>query len=114
MGTLKQSLNDNKAIWEKLLDPKSINKLLYSLQIVSQINGGSRKDQKPNQWRFKFIQMGGLQHLMRTFLSLNVPSIDSNLTIKCINNLIVTLHEVMNADREKDSSNVQMLLEKKD
>jgi hypothetical protein len=58
--------------------------------------------------------MGGLQHLMRTFLSLNVPSIDSNLTIKCINNLIVTLHEVMNADREKDSSNVQMLLEKKD
>jgi len=52
--------------------------------------------------------------MMRTFLSLNVPSIDSNLTIKCINNLIVTLHEVMNADREKDSSNVQMLLEKKD
>ncbi len=79
-----QLMNDNKQKWEQLLDPKSINKLLYSLQIVSQINGGNRKDQKPNQWRYKFIQMGGLQHLMRTFLSLNVPSIESNLTIKCI------------------------------
>jgi hypothetical protein len=26
-----QLMNDNKQIWEKLLDPKSINKLLYSL-----------------------------------------------------------------------------------
>jgi hypothetical protein len=25
------SLNDNRLIWEKILDPKSINKLLYSL-----------------------------------------------------------------------------------
>ena len=38
--------NDNKQIWEKLLDSKSINKLLYSLQIVNQMQGGSinRKD----------------------------------------------------------------------
>lgn len=27
--------SDNKQVWEKILDPKSINKLLYSLQIVS-------------------------------------------------------------------------------
>jgi hypothetical protein len=39
-------LNDNKQIWEKILDSKSINKLLYSLQIVNQMQGGStnRKD----------------------------------------------------------------------
>jgi hypothetical protein len=29
------SMNDNKAIWERILDPRSVNKLLYSLQIVS-------------------------------------------------------------------------------
>jgi hypothetical protein len=41
------SLNENKQIWEKILDPKSINKLLYSLQIVNQMQGGTnRKDTK--------------------------------------------------------------------
>lgn len=30
------SLSDNKATWEKILDPKSVNKLLYSLKIVSE------------------------------------------------------------------------------
>ena len=51
---------------------------------------------------------------MRTFLSLNITSIESNLTIKCIQNLIMTLHDVMNADRDKDSNNLQILLDKKD
>jgi hypothetical protein len=41
------SMNDNRQIWEKILDPKSINKLLYSLQIVNQMQGGTnRKDTK--------------------------------------------------------------------
>jgi hypothetical protein len=31
------SMTDNRQIWEKILDPKSINKLLYSLQIVNQM-----------------------------------------------------------------------------
>ena len=39
------SMNDNKLIWEKILDSKSINKLLYSLQIVNQMQSGqNRKD----------------------------------------------------------------------
>jgi hypothetical protein len=41
------SMNENRQIWEKILDPKSINKLLYSLQIVNQMQGGTnRKDTK--------------------------------------------------------------------
>lgn len=39
---------------------------------------------------------------MRTFLSLNVSSIETNLSLKCIQLLIVTLHEVMSADKDKD------------
>jgi len=40
------SMNDNKQIWDKILDSKSINKLLYSLQIVNHMQGGNvnRKD----------------------------------------------------------------------
>ena len=40
------SMNDNKAVWEKILDPKSVNKLLYSLQIVSEQQSSIRKDPK--------------------------------------------------------------------
>ena len=41
------SMNDNRQIWENILDPKSINNLLYSLQIVNQMQGGTnRKDTK--------------------------------------------------------------------
>jgi hypothetical protein len=53
---------------------------------------------------------------MRTFLNLNVSSIETNLSLKCIQLLIVTLHEVMSADKDKDinNNNMQMLLDKKD
>lgn len=39
-------MNDNKANWEKILDPKHINKLLYSLQIINTLQGSNKKDQK--------------------------------------------------------------------
>ena len=92
------SNNDNKQNWEKILDPKSVNKLLYSLQIVSTM----KKDPRASQWRYKFIQMGGLSHLLRTFLNFNIKSIETNLTLKCIDLLIVTLNEIMQGDREKE------------
>jgi len=44
--------------------------------------------------------MGGLSHLLRTFLSLNIKSIESNLTLRCIELLITTLTELMLSDRE--------------
>ncbi len=62
--------------------------------------GGNIKDKKQGQWRYKFIQMGGLNHLLRTFLNLNVKSIETNLTLRCIELLIITLSEIMHADRE--------------
>ena len=46
--------------------------------------------------------MGGLNYLLRTFLNLNVKSIESNLTLKCIELLILTLHEIMIADKDKE------------
>ena len=62
--------------------------------------------------------MGGLAHLLRTFLNLNIKSIESNLTLKCVLNLIITLHEIMNADRDKERDqhlqNIKLLLDQKD
>ena len=93
------SMTDNKAIWEKILDSRSVNKLLYSLQIVSEQQGNIKKDAKAGQWRYKFIQMGGVQHLLRTFLSLNLRSIETNLTLKCIDLLISTLNDIIQGDK---------------
>jgi|LauGreDrversion4_2_1035121.scaffolds.fasta_scaffold23834_1 hypothetical protein len=47
--------------------------------------------------------MGGLSHLLRTFLSLNVKSIESNLTLKCIELLITTLSDLMLSNDGKTS-----------
>jgi hypothetical protein len=74
----------------------------------------SKKDQKQNQWRFKFVSMGGLSHLLRTFLSLNIKSIETNLTLKCIELLIGTLTEIMTGDREGGNQSIQLILEKKE
>jgi hypothetical protein len=62
--------------------------------------GSNRKDTKQGQWRFKFVQMGGLSHLLRTFLGLNIKSIETNLTLRCIELLIITLTDIMHSDRE--------------
>ena len=38
------SMNDNRQEWEKILDSRSVNKLFYSLQIVSKLQSGNKKD----------------------------------------------------------------------
>jgi hypothetical protein len=62
--------------------------------------------------------MGGLSHLLRTFLSLQIKSIETNLTLKCIELLISTLSDILYADRDTGKEllkqNLQLLLEKKD
>lgn len=112
------SMTDNKAAWEKILDPRSVNKLLYSLQIVNEQQGSVKKDPKASQWRFKFVSMGGLVHLLRTFLSLNLKSIETNLTLKCIDLLISNLNDIIQADRETDikrfEQNIGLMLEQKE
>ncbi len=90
---------ENKANWEKILDPKSTYKLLYSLKIINALHG-NRKDTKATQWKFKFVQMGGFNHLLRTFISLDVISIETNLTMKCIEHLIIILYDFITSDKE--------------
>ncbi len=51
--------------------------------------------------------MGGLNHLLRTFLGLNIKSIESNLTLKCIDLLIDTLMSVMQADKDREKEQYQ-------
>lgn len=62
--------------------------------------------------------MGGLVHLLRTFLSLNLKSIETNLTLKCIDLLISTLNDIIQADRETDQSlfdqNIRLILDQQD
>ena len=64
------------------------------------------------------MQMGGLTHLLRTFLGLNIKSIETNLTMRCIELLIITLTEMMSSDRESGreqlGENIKQLLEKKE
>jgi hypothetical protein len=64
------------------------------------------------------VQMGGLTHLLRTFLGLNIKSIETNLTMRCIELLIKTLTEMMSSDRESGreqlGENIKQLLEKKE
>lgn len=64
------------------------------------------------------MQMGGLTHLLRTFLGLNIRSIETNLTLRCIELVIMTLTEMMSSDRESGreqlGDNIKQLLEKKE
>jgi len=101
---------ENPKNWEKILDHKSTNKLLYSLRIINNLFGNPKKDPKSQQWRYKFVSMGGFQHLLRTFVSLEVRQIDTNLTLKCIELLIALLWEFIVAEKEL----VKFVLESKE
>jgi len=39
-------------------------------------------------WKSQFVQLGGFGHLINTLISLNVSSIDSPLTLKCIESVV--------------------------
>lgn len=92
-------ISGNPANWERILDPKSTNKLLYSLNIISSLHT-NKKDPKALQWRFKFVQMGGFAHLLKTFISLDLKHIDTSLTMKCIESLIIILYDFIVTDKE--------------
>jgi hypothetical protein len=89
---------EDQTQWSKLLDPKSTHKLLYSLKIIQTICN-NKKDQKVTQWKFKFIQMGGYQHLINTFIGLEIQSIETSLTLKCIEALIMIIYEFIQFDK---------------
>lgn len=41
-----------------------------------------------NEWKLKFVQIGGFDHLLQTFINLQIESIESKLTLKCIESLL--------------------------
>mmetsp|Transcript_49151 Transcript_49151/g.36204 ORF Transcript_49151/g.36204 Transcript_49151/m.36204 type:complete len:106 (+) Transcript_49151:1059-1376(+) len=87
--TTLASVAVDRSAWSSLLDPTSIFKLFYSLRIVM-FKG---TDQSALQWRAAFSQLGGFNHLLKTFLDLNLAKIETNLTIKCIELLINMLYD---------------------
>jgi hypothetical protein len=44
--------------------------------------------------------MGGFQHLLKTFINLDIKQIDTNLTMKCIEHLIIILYEFISNDKD--------------
>ncbi|CDW78729.1 UNKNOWN [Stylonychia lemnae] len=92
-------LGENSKNWERLLDPKSTNKLLYSLRIINNLHS-NKKDPKCQQWKYKFVSLGGFTHLLKTFINLEIKQIDTNLILKCVEHLIFILHDFIVNDRE--------------
>ena len=43
--------------------------------------------------------MGGFDHLLSTLINLNLKKIDTNLTLKCIDQLVISLCEYMHLER---------------
>ena len=44
--------------------------------------------------------MGGFSHLLKTFANLEINAIDTNLTMKCIEHLIIILYEFLSVDKD--------------
>jgi hypothetical protein len=59
----------------------------------------NKKDPKTIQWRTTFVQLGGTQHLLHTFINLNIVSIENSLTLKCIEKLLMILFEFVGIDK---------------
>ena len=81
-----------------------MNNLLYSLKIVNTLyssrSPAKSVQQSLLQWRLKFTSLGGFSHLLHTFAHLTLPSIDTTLTLKCIDNLIIILYEFFTQDKD--------------
>ena len=110
-------LQGAKEGWNSLLDSTSTHKLLYSLKIMEGLNGrkqGERtgKGQMSEQtngafgdfedltaWKRRFIELGGVRHLLDTLVGLQIEAIDSRLTLRCIESLLAALLDFMHVDQ---------------
>lgn len=81
--------------WNGLLDSKSTHKLLYSLKIIEDFNkiaaDNEAAQKELEQWKRKFVAQGGFQHLLSILTGLRLESIDSKLTLRCIESLLATI-----------------------
>ena len=101
--------------WNSLLDSTSTHKLLYSLKIMEGLNtrkqgdrAGKGQDQTNSAlgdfedltaWKRKFIELGGVRHLLDTLFGLQIEAIDSRLTLRCIESLLAALLDFMRVDQ---------------
>ena len=68
--------------WTELLDPTSMFRLLYCVQIInSQISNDE-------SWLQNFIDAGGFHQLIKCVVELNVTEVDSSLKLKCLKDLV--------------------------
>lgn len=55
-------------------------------------------DKKSEGWKTNFLKLGGLHHLLNTFIELDIKRIDNALTMKCIDNLIQLIYGFIEAE----------------
>ena len=113
------SLQGAQEGWDSLLDSRSTHKLLYSLKIVEgltakaspQVNQQEDDSAQPElleaveaenthqaAWQKKFIERGGFRHLLETLAGLEIATIDSKLTLRCIESLLGTILEFVQVE----------------
>lgn len=72
----------SEAQWNRIIDPESTHKMLYSLQLVNQlitINNEKLTDleiQERFNWRQRFLELGGFNHLYKILLSYNFDQLE--------------------------------------
>lgn len=70
--------------WSKIIDPNGIHKMLYSLQLVNQlitINNEKLSEaeiQERFEWRQRFLELGGFDHLYFILITYDFDSIHLN------------------------------------
>jgi hypothetical protein len=85
---------EDESNWDELIDGSSLQKLLYSLQIVSKLL------LTESEWQNKFLVMGGVTHLFKTFLKIDPRKINSALAFKSVDLLCQILCESMEKTQE--------------
>lgn len=81
-------IEDDENAWDDLIDGSSLHKLLYSLQIINKL-------QFDEEWQNKFLVMGGINHLFKTFLRIDANKINSTLAFKSVDILCKLFCESM-------------------
>lgn len=104
------ALENSTPLWQTLLDPSSVHKFLYSLQIVDDIVSQLKEKQQPDtsknkaKWILSFCSKGGHAHLYNALLNLPITSLNHPLTQKCFALLIKLLYYLQTIDSSLDMS----------
>jgi len=64
-----------------------------------QANGALGDFEDLTAWKRRFIELGGVRHLLDTLVGLQIEAIDSRLTLRCIESLLAALLDFMRVDQ---------------